>query len=393
MLRFRSRVVALAALAALALVPFAPVRGADEAPYEINVILALTGPGTFLGTSQKASLDVLQEVVNKQGGIKGRPVKFVYYDDQTNPQLAVQLTNEIMAKKVPIILGSDLSATCRAMAPLFKEGPVEYCLSPAIYPDKGSYVFTSSVSTKDLITATIRFFRAKGWTRFARLTTTDASGQDADADVPETLALPEMKGMTVVANEHFNPGDQSVAAQIARIKAANPQALLIWAPGTPFGTALRGLRDAGVDIPTATTSANMVVSQLKQYTGLIPSAGLYFQGYAHIAQLAQNAQMKQAIETFTAALKEHGLDNDVQHGMAWDPAMITVDALRAVGTNATATQLRNWIESQKSLAGITGIYDFKDRDPHGLGPSDVIIMKWDPAKADFVTVSKFGGLI
>lgn len=393
MLRFRSRVVALAALAALALVPFAPVRGADEAPYEINVILALTGPGTFLGTSQKASLDVLQEVVNKQGGIKGRPVKFVYYDDQTNPQLAVQLTNEIMAKKVPIILGSDLSATCRAMAPLFKEGPVEYCLSPAIYPDKGSYVFTSSVSTKDLITATIRFFRAKGWKRFARLTTTDASGQDADADVPETLALPEMKGMTVVANEHFNPGDQSVAAQIARIKAANPQALLIWAPGTPFGTALRGLRDAGVDIPTATTSANMVVSQLKQYTGLIPSAGLYFQGYAHIAQLAQNAQMKQAIETFTAALKEHGLDNDVQHGMAWDPAMITVDALRAVGTNATATQLRNWIESQKSLAGITGIYDFKDRDPHGLGPSDVIIMKWDPAKADFVTVSKFGGLI
>jgi branched-chain amino acid transport system substrate-binding protein len=369
------------------------VRGADQTPYEINVILALTGPGTFLGTSQKASLDVLQEVVNKQGGLKGRPLKFVYYDDQTNPQLAVQLTNTILAKKVPIILGSDLSATCRAMDPLFKNGPVEYCLSPAIYPPKGGYVFTSSVSTKDLITATIRFFRLKGWTRFARLTTTDASGQDADADVPETLALPEMKGMTVVAEEHFNPTDQSVAAQVARIKAANPQALLIWAPGTPFGTALRGVKDAGLDIPTATTSANMVISQLKQYSGLIPTAGLYFQGYAHMAGMAENAQMKTAIDTFTAALKEHGLDNDVQHGMAWDPAMITVDAFRALGTDATAAQIRDWIGNQKSLAGITGIYDFKDSDPHGLGARDAIIFRWDPDKATFVSVSKFGGYL
>ncbi|HXP92903.1 MAG TPA: ABC transporter substrate-binding protein [Candidatus Binatia bacterium] len=391
MRRSRALFAALIAAVALSIAPLGP--SVAEDPYEINVILALTGPGTFLGTSQKASLDVLQEVVNKQGGIKGRPIKFVYYDDQTNPQLAVQLTNTIMAKKVPIILGSDLSATCRAMDPLFKNGPVEYCLSPAIYPPKGGYVFTSSVSTKDLITATIRYFHQRGWKRFARITTTDASGQDADVNVPETLALPEFKDMTVTANEHYNQTDQSVAAQMARIKATNPQALLIWAPGTPFGTALRAMKDAGLDIPTATTSANMVISQLKQYTGLIPKDGLYFQGYAHMAGLAENPQMKRAIDTFTAALKDHGLDNDVQHGMAWDPAMITVNAFRALGTNASAEQIRDWIGGQKSYAGITGIYDFKDLDPHGLAARDALIFRWDPDKTAFVVVSKFGGYL
>jgi branched-chain amino acid transport system substrate-binding protein len=389
MRRSRALFAALVAAVALSIAPLRPSLAED--PYEINVILALTGPGTFLGTSQKASLDALQELVNKQGGIKGRPIKFVYYDDQTNPQLAVQLTNTIMAKKVPIILGSDLSATCRAMDPLFKNGPVQYCLSPAIYPPKGGYVFTSSVSTKDLVTATIRYMHQKGWKRFARLTLTDASGQDADTNVPETLALPEFKDMVVTANEHYNASDTSIAAQVARVKATNPQALLIWVSGTPFGTALRALKDAGIDLPTATTSANMVVTQLKQYAGLIPQQGLFFQGYAHMAGVAENPQMKRAIDAFTAALKEHGLDNDVQHGMAWDPAMITVSALRAVGTNATPEQIRDWIASQKSYAGITGVYDFKDLDPHGLSAKDALIFRWDPDKTSFVAVSKFGG--
>ena len=119
-------------------------------------------------------------MVNKQGGINGRPVKFVYYDDQTNPANAVQISNQILAKKVPVILGSDLSATCRAMTPLFKSGPVKYCLSPAIYPDKGGYVFTSSVSTKDLITVSDPVLPPSRLDALRRLTTTDASGQDAE---------------------------------------------------------------------------------------------------------------------------------------------------------------------------------------------------------------------
>jgi branched-chain amino acid transport system substrate-binding protein len=393
MARFRTLLSGfIAAGLMLTLAPAQPARGADQ-PFELNFILALTGQAAFLGQSQKAALDVLEEVVNKQGGIRGRPVRFTYADDQTNPQISVQLANQLIAKHDQVVMGSNLSALCRAMAPLFKNGPVEYCLSPAIYPPKGGYVFTSSVSTKDIITATIRYFHARGWKRWARLTTTDASGQDADTDVPETLAMPEFKDMTVVANEHMNPGDQSVAAQIARIKAANPQALLIWAPGTPFGTALRGMKDAGLDIPTAVTSANMVTKQLQQYANLIPTQGLFFQGLGCNAGMAENAQMKSAVDTYLAAIKEHNLPNDIQTAMAWDPAKIIVDAFRALGPNATAAQIKNWIWNLKGYGGISGVYDFKDLDAHGLTVKDIVIMRWDPNKSIFIPVSKFGGSI
>ena len=172
-----------AALAATAVLVFAlTAHGAPPAgaPYELNVILPLTGGAAFLGQTEWRTLQVLERFENSSGGIQGRPIHLAVQDDQTSPQLGVQLANQVLAKKVPVLLGSALVAICRAMAPLMKAGPVMYCFSPGIHPDEGSYVFTSGVSTHDLAQAGITFFRAKGWTRLAVLTSTDATGQDAE---------------------------------------------------------------------------------------------------------------------------------------------------------------------------------------------------------------------
>jgi branched-chain amino acid transport system substrate-binding protein len=389
MMRLFSGVAAFALAAAILFVPRATF-GAD-APYDINVILGLTGPATFIGQAQQTSLKVLEDVVNKQGGIKGRPLHFVFYDDQTNPQISVQLANEVMAKKPPLIIGSNLSAMCRALTPLMKSGPVNYCVSPAIYPDKGSYVFSSSGSTKDEIYTFVKYFRERGWTRIARLTTTDASGQDADTDFPEALNLPENKGMTTVAAEHFNPSDVSVSAQVSRIKAANPQVIIVWAPGTPFGTALRGLKDAGLDnVPLATSGANMTLAQMKQYGGLMPS-NLYFAALGYIGGVAESKQMADSIRVFTDAMKAHNVGIDFMTGMAWDPAMIMVNALRAIGPNATADQIHSYVENLHGYGGISGVYDFRDGNQRGLTQKDILVLRWDNAQGKWIGVSKLGG--
>jgi branched-chain amino acid transport system substrate-binding protein len=387
------RILAATAAATLAavvtLVPRATFSA--DAPYDINVIIGLTGGATFIGQAQEKALKVLEDVVNKQGGIRGRPVHFVFYDDQTNPQVAVQLANEVAAKKPPVILGSNLSAECHAMTPLMKDGPVDYCVSPALYPDKGSFVFSSSGSTKDEIYTFVKYFRERGWTRIARLTTTDASGQDADTDFPEALNSPENKGMTTVAAEHFNPTDVSVTAQAARIKAANPQVIVVWAPGTPFGTALRALKDVGLDnVPLATSGANMTLAQMKQYGGLMPT-NLYFAALGYIGGVAESKQMADNIRIFTDAMKTHDIGIDFQTGMAWDPAMIVVNALRAVGPDATAEQVHNWIESLHGYGGISGVYDFRDGSQRGLSQKDILVLRWDNAQGKWIAVSKLGG--
>ena len=115
----------------------------------------------------------------------------------------VQLANRVIATKPAVLLGSSLVAICNAMAPLMQDGPAMYCFSPGIHPSKGSYVFTSSVSTLDLADAMIRYFRLKGWTRIAFMTSADATGQDAEHGLDDVAARPENKDITVVDRAHF----------------------------------------------------------------------------------------------------------------------------------------------------------------------------------------------
>jgi hypothetical protein len=69
--------------------------------------------------------------------------------------------------------------------------------------------------------------------------------------------------------------------------------------------------------------------------------------------------------------------------------MIMIDALRALGTDATPEQLRNWLDNLHDYPGISGIYDFR-KDPHGITIDDMIMMRWDTQKQVWVKASKFG---
>jgi branched-chain amino acid transport system substrate-binding protein len=389
------RIIGLLAVAtSIALVAggIRPALSAD--PYEINIIAPLTGGGAFIAATQQKSMKVLEALVNKQGGVQGRPIHFTYLDDQTNPQVTVQLANGLIAKKTPIVLGSSLSGMCKAIAPLFAaNGPLQYCLSPAIYPAKGSYVFTASVSTRDLLFATVRFFREKGWTKIAMLSTTDASGQDGDRDLGDALTFPENKGVTLVASEHYNPSDVSASAQVARIKSKGPQAIIIWAPGTPFGTALHAMNEIGLDIPIATTSANMVSAQLKGYASFAPKY-LVGPGLTYAAGIATTPQVAAQQKIYFDALKDAGLQpNDVQAGLTWDAGLIVVDALKHIGPSATPEQLRDYISGLKDFAGITGVYNFVDVPQRGVTIADVVIQRWDFGKSQWVNVSKAGATL
>src|SRR5579875_2694600 len=285
-MRRRLQACATGMLLAMMLIVPGQVAKSQPAPYQINVIMPLTGPGTFIGQTSQRTLRIVEGIVNKQGGIRGRPVQFVFYDDQTNPQLSVQLANQILSKKPPFVMGSMLSALCRAML-----------------PPTGGLVLSANISTRDLIFGTIRYLRMRGWKRIARLTTTDASGQDSDHDVAEALKLPENKDVRIVADEHFNPSDVGVQAQMARIKASGAQAMIIWAPGTPFGTALRAVHDAGLDdMPIATTSANMVYSQMKQYAAFMPK-NVYFQACGYSADEARTAAAYKKVQVYQAAMR------------------------------------------------------------------------------------------
>lgn len=351
-------------------------------PYEINVILALTGSAAFLGKPEQQALQSLETVVNKEGGIKGAPVKFTFYDDESKPATDVQLANQIIAKKVPVILGPSLVASCSAIIPLIKDGPVMYCFSPGIHPDQGTYAFTSSVSTIDLSRALFKYFKAKGLTKIATLTSTDATGQDADNAIK--TGQTEASGVTIVDQEHFNTSDVSVSAQISHIKGSDAQALVAWSTGAPVATILRGAAQGGLDIPIATTNGNQTFAQMDQYASFLPKELLIPSAEFPAYDTMPAGPTKEALKTYYDALKAASVPPDNGPSLAWDPSRITIDMLRKLGTAATATQLRDAIGGLTGYTGINGTYDFTKSPQRGLTADQAIVTRWDASKKTWV---------
>jgi len=371
-----------------------PAAQAADAPFEINAILSLTGQGAYLGAEEQQAFRIAEELVNKSGGIKGRPIKFVVADDQTSPQVAVQLANVLIAKGAPVILGLSLSATCKAVIPLVEaNGPLTFCFTPAVLEPPNSYVYGSSVFTGDTIAFGLRYYRERGFRRIGFITATDATGQIAEAAIDAALARPENKEMRLVAKEHFNPGDTSLSAVVAKMKAAGPQALFGSATGTPFGTLLHGMRDAGLDVPLYTNNGNATLDQMTQYRDLLPTQ-LCASGLLGMTPgTVGNGPIHDAQIVYAKAFKGAGIRPSAGHNLAWDATMLTIDAYKALGTNATAAQLRNYVLNARGWTGINGVYNFSGATQRGIGENGLAVICWDPARKDFIPVTRAGGAI
>jgi branched-chain amino acid transport system substrate-binding protein len=362
-----------------------PARAAE--PTTIDVVLPLSGPAAFLGNSEQRALQRFEATEGQAAGIR-----FAFHDDQSNPQTAVQLATEIVARKPPIVIGSAVVAMCNAMAPLMRRGPVMYCLSPGIYPAAGSFVFSSSNATKDLAAVLVRYYRLRGLTRLGVITSTDASGLDAARNIKDVLAQPENKDMQLVADASFNPTDVSASAQIQRIKGANPQAMIAWSTGAAVGTVFKAIKDAGLAIPVATTDANMTYAAMRQFADILPAElDIPSPEWPKTSRTEVPPAVAAAKQHFFAAFPESD-PPDAASTYAWDPALLVAAALAKAGPGATAEQIRAAIDGMNGFAGVNGIYDFRRVPQRGLDDSNVVMTRWDAAAKQWTIVSEPRGV-
>jgi branched-chain amino acid transport system substrate-binding protein len=287
------------------------------------------------------------------------------------------------------------ASTCLSAAALLKDtGPVMYCFSPAVHPAAGSWVFSDGFVSTDLYASAMRYFRAKGLLKIGMLTTADASGQDADNGVAEVLKRPENRDITITAKEHFAPTDISVSAQLERLRASGAQAMIAWAAGTPFVTVLRGLRDAGIQMPVYTAQANLVYAQLESYKNIWPTMTPVIMGGipSIVPDAITDRGVRRSIDQYDAAMQAAGIDRpDVGVAVAWDVSQIVIEAYRHLGTDATPVQIRDYINAIRNWPGIYGRLDFKASPQRGAQGEWVNILRWDPESASFSAVSKPGG--
>jgi hypothetical protein len=89
-----------------------------------------------------------------------------------------------------------------------------------------------------------------------------------------------------------------------------------------------------------------------------------------------------------AVLTAGGIKADNQKGVTWDPPMIVITALRELGPNATAAQVRQYIAGLTGFAGINGIHDFKVWPLRGFGMENTAVFSYDGERQRWLWKSK-----
>jgi len=376
---------------ALSLVCASPNAAAELKPYNIYAILPLTGPNAFAGNEEREAFAVLESAVNRGGGIRGRPIHFEVADSQSSPQIAVQLTSSLLTKQLSLIIGDSSVATCNAMGPLFANGPLQFCLSPGFEPARNGYAYVVGHSPQQFASAILRYFRGRGWQRIAFLLALDATGDSVLGSFNSLLGRAENRDFTAVATERFNAADISVAAQLAKIRSANAQALVAFNSGTPFGLVLRGLRDTDLDLPVMTSQGNLSYVEMKAFADFIPSRLFFASGpLPPIGTRIEDAPLRATDEAFLEAFRRQGIKPDWGHAVAWDTGSIIIAALRARGLDATPSDIRTYINGLHDFPGIQGMIDFRTFEMRGV--SDVRILLWNKTQGTWSIVSQKGGI-
>jgi branched-chain amino acid transport system substrate-binding protein len=130
---------------------------------------------------------------------------------------------------------------------------------------------------------------------------------------------------------------------------------------------------------------------MEGYAQFLPSS-MIFAGPPFMATTGESPPVRRAKTTYLEQMRAVGVDApDLTQMLAWDPMLITIDALRHLGTAADPEQIRQYIATLHRFAGVNGIYDFRRGDQRGLDPSTSVVVRWDRSGERFIAISKPGG--
>jgi branched-chain amino acid transport system substrate-binding protein len=219
-----------AALAAAALV----FGGTAAAQINVGVTLSATGPAASLGIPEKNTFEMLPT------SIAGQKINWIVLDDASDTTKAVTNTRKLIAEdKVDVIVGSTITPNSLAMIDVVAdaETPMISMAASARIVDptnpKTRWVFKTPQNDALMADAIAVHMKANGVKTLGYIGFADAYG---DGWLAEIRRSAQTAGIKIVGEEKYNRSDASVTGQVLKLVAANPDAILIGAAGTPGAT-------------------------------------------------------------------------------------------------------------------------------------------------------------
>jgi branched-chain amino acid transport system substrate-binding protein len=350
----------------------AQARADAQEPYRIGAVFSITGPGSSLGIPERDTALMLEADINARGGIKGpdgrlHPLKIVIYDDASDETKAVLAAKKLIDEdKVTAIVGTTLSGTSLAILDTVQkaEVPLISCAAAAKIVEPAAerkWVFKTPQSDHLIVGVLVDYLKAKGLTRVAWLNVDYAFGQLGWVEFEKAA---QTAGLSIPVNEKFGQKDVDMTAQLTRVKAAAPQAVVVWSIPPSASIATRNYADLGLKMPMF-QSHGVGNKKFVELAGPAANGVMFPAGKLLVAeQLADNDPQKAVLLAYARDFEARYGPRNTFGGHAWDAVQLAVRGIERAGIDRAG--VRAAIESTRNFVGISGVFDFSPTDHNGL---------------------------
>src|SRR5438128_2887509 len=370
----RAFLSAASVIAALALAGSLAVAQTNE--ITIGISVTTTGPAAALGIPERNALDFVPKEI---GGV---PTKVIVLDDGGDPTAATTNARRFVTEaKADIIMGSSTTPSSVAVSTVANEAGIPHIgLAPfPITPERAKWSVTMPQPIPIMGKVIYEHMKAHNIKTVGYIGYSDSYGDLWFNDF-KMQAVP--MGMTMVDEERFARPDTSVAGQVLKLVAANPDAVLVGASGTAAALPQTALRERG-------------------YKGLIyqthGAASMDFVRIAGAAAegviMASGPVMSPETQPDSAPTRKPGLALNGAYEAKYGPnsrsqfaghAYDAFEVLKRVvpvalkiakpGTPEFREAIRQAFLSEREIAASQGVYNFTEKDRYGLDDRSRILL-------------------
>lgn len=296
-------------------------------PLKIGFHAPLTGFAASDGKSASEGAKLAAEQINSAGGVNGRMIELVIYDDQAKAAQAIPIANKLIGQdKVILGISGSYSGPTRSAAGVFQEAGIPYISAYAIHPDitrAGNYVFRTSFLGEvqgrggaklvgDLL----------GKKRVVIITLQNDFGKSLAAGFKTKAAD---YGIRIINEYEYSIKDRQFGSIVAKVKADKPDA--IYASGYYFtaGPLVSQLRAAGVTVP-------IIGQEGYDSQKFIEIAGAASEGIIITTSLDRDSNVPETRNFIRAFEQKAGFKVDMVAASAHTAVMVAADALKRAGS-------------------------------------------------------------
>jgi branched-chain amino acid transport system substrate-binding protein len=337
----------------------------EKTPYVIGAVFDVTGMGSPLGTPERDTVLMLEKEMNAKGGINGHPLKVIILDNASEEAKSLTAVKNLIEKeKVLAIIGPSQTGTTLAAAATVEEAkvPMVSCAAGVgIVDPVKPYIFKTAQSDVHAVAKVLDYCTANKLNKIAVISVANAFGESGKLQIQKQAKAAKI---SIVAEESFGPDDTNMTAQVLRMRAKKPDAVICWGTNPGPATVAKNMKTLEFKVPLIMSHgiANRKFIELAGdgAEGVVFPAGKLLVADSLLDTNPQKAVLLKYADDFSKAYKR---DADTFGGHAYDAFMLVCQALEESGPDRE--KLRDAIEAAQ-MVGISGAFNFNKTDHNGL---------------------------